>query len=81
LKQAQNSPVKVEDQVAIIYAGSKDLLRAVPVNKVKQFESEFLSYMNLKHRDALDELKSGKLTDNAIAAIESSAKEVSAQFA
>jgi F-type H+-transporting ATPase subunit alpha len=81
LKQAQNSPVKVEDQVAIIYAGSKDLLRAVPVNKVKQFESEFLSYMNLKHRDALDELKSGKLTDNAIAAIESSAKEVSTQFA
>jgi F-type H+-transporting ATPase subunit alpha len=56
-------------------------LRAVPVNKVKQFESEFLSYMNLKHRDALDELKSGKLTDNAIAAIESSAKEVSTQFA
>ena len=38
LKQAQNDPFKVEDQVAIIYLGSKDLLKAVPVEKVKDFE-------------------------------------------
>ena len=81
LKQGQNAPVKVEEQVAIIYAGSKNLLADVPVEKVKAFETEFANYMNLKHRDALDQLKAGKLTDEAIAAIESSAKEIASQFA
>ena len=46
LKQAQNDPFTVEDQVAIIYAGSKNLLRDIPVDKVKSFETAFLS--NLK---------------------------------
>ena len=66
LKQAENTPFTVEDQVAIIYAGSKNLLRAVPVNKVKEFERDFLEMMNAKHRDTLDTLKSGKLTDETI---------------
>ena len=42
LKQAQNDPFKVEDQVAIIYAGSKNLLRDIPVDRVKEFESEYI---------------------------------------
>ena len=63
LKQAQNDPYPVENQVAIIYAGSKNLLRNVPVDKIKEFESEFLEFMNAKHKDVLDTLKAGKLTD------------------
>ena len=43
LKQAQNDPYTVEEQVAIIYAGSKNLLRNVPVEKVKDFETAFLT--------------------------------------
>ncbi|WP_372975033.1 F0F1 ATP synthase subunit alpha [Muriicola sp.] len=63
LKQAQNDPFTVEDQVAIIFAGSKNLLRDVPVEKVKQFEQDYLEILNAKHRDVLDTLKAGKLTD------------------
>ena len=50
LKQAQNDPFKVEDQVSIIYLGSKDLLKAVPVEKVKDFEKKFIELLNLKHK-------------------------------
>ncbi len=81
LKQAQNDPFTVEDQVAIIYAGSKNLLRDVPVDQVKEFEKDFLSYLNAKHRDTLDTLKSGKLTDEAIKVLEETAKEISAKYA
>src|SRR5690606_4698154 len=63
LKQGQNDPFTVEDQVAIIFAGSKNLLRNVPVDRVKEFEKEYLEFLNAKHRDVLDALKAGKLTD------------------
>ena len=50
LKQGLNDPYTVEDQVAIIYAGSKNLLKNVPVEKVKEFEKDFLEFLNNKHR-------------------------------
>ncbi|MCK5815103.1 MAG: F0F1 ATP synthase subunit alpha, partial [Flavobacteriaceae bacterium] len=81
LKQAQASPFTVEDQIAIIYAGSKNLLKDVPVEKVKEFEINYLEYLNAKHRDILDILKSGKLTDEATDVLVKVAKEVSAQYA
>ena len=80
LKQAQNDPYTVEDQIAIIYAGSKNLLRDVPVNKVKEFESDYIEYLNAKHRDALDTLKSGKLTDEVTDVLMSACKEISAKY-
>jgi F-type H+/Na+-transporting ATPase subunit alpha len=80
LKQGQNDPYSVEDQIAIIYAGSKNLLRNVPVKKVKEFEKDYLSYLNAKHRDALDTLKAGKLTDEVIATLENAAKEISSKY-
>jgi F-type H+-transporting ATPase subunit alpha len=80
LKQGLNDPFTVEDQVAIIYAGSKNLLRNVPVNKVKEFEKDFLEFLNNKHRDTLDALKAGKLDDNITDVIEKVAKEVSAKY-
>jgi F-type H+-transporting ATPase subunit alpha len=63
LKQAQADPFTVEEQVAIIFAGSKNLLKNVPVEKVKEFERDFLEFLKAKHRDVLDSLKQGKLTD------------------
>jgi F-type H+-transporting ATPase subunit alpha len=81
LKQSQANPFKVEDQIAIIYAGSKNLLRAVPVEKVKEFESDYIQYLNAKHKETLDTLKAGKLTDEAIDILTSAAKEVSAKYA
>jgi F-type H+-transporting ATPase subunit alpha len=81
LKQAQNDPYTVEDQVAIIYAGSKNLLKDVPVNKVKEFEADYIAYLNAKHRDVLDSLKSGKLEQSSLDVLEASAAEISAKFA
>lgn len=80
LKQAQNDPYTVEDQVAIIYAGSKNLLRDVPVEKIKEFERDYIEYLNTKHRKALDTLKSGKLTDEVIDVLATTAKELSAKY-
>ncbi|APY08516.1 F0F1 ATP synthase subunit alpha [Winogradskyella sp. J14-2] len=80
LKQAQNDPFTVEDQVAIIYAGSKNLLRDVPVEKVKEFERDYIEYLNAKHRDTLDTLKAGKLTDEVIDTLTKVAKDLSAKF-
>jgi len=80
LKQNQSDPFTVEDQTAIIFAGSKDLLRSVPVDKVKEFEKDYLHYLNAKHRDTLDSLKAGKLTDEAIETMTNAAKELSLKY-
>ncbi|MEC8636642.1 MAG: F0F1 ATP synthase subunit alpha [Flavobacteriaceae bacterium] len=80
LKQAQNDPFTVEEQVAIIYAGSKNLLRNVPVEKVKDFETTFLATLKKKHSKVLAELKAGKLTDNALDTLNAVAQETSKAF-
>jgi F-type H+-transporting ATPase subunit alpha len=80
LKQGLNDPYTVEDQVAIIYAGSKNLLKNVPVSKVREFEKDFLEFLNAKHRGTLDALKAGKLTDEITDVIETVAKELSAKY-
>ncbi|MEK9739990.1 MAG: F0F1 ATP synthase subunit alpha [Flavobacteriaceae bacterium] len=81
LKQAQNDPFKVEEQVAIIYAGSKNLLRSVPVEKVKIYERSFIETLRKKHNDTLKDLKAGKLTDEVIDVLNAVAKETATQFA
>ncbi|NNF75210.1 MAG: F0F1 ATP synthase subunit alpha [Flavobacteriaceae bacterium] len=80
LKQAQNDPFKVEDQVAIIFAGSRNLLRNVPVNKIKEFERDFIEFLNAKHRDILDVIKSGKLTDKVTNTLTQVCKEMSSKY-
>jgi len=80
LKQAENDPYPVEDQIAIIFAGAKNLLRDVPVTKVKEFEREYLEYLNVKHRDTLDGLKAGKLTDEITDTLVMAAKELSSKY-
>jgi len=80
LKQSQNDPFPVEDQIAIIYAGSKDLLKSVPVESVKEFERDYLEFLKNKHPDALKTLKAGKLTDEVTDILEKVAVEVAAKF-
>jgi len=80
LKQAQNDPFTVEEQTAIIYAGSKNLLRSVPVESVKEFEQNYLETLRNKHKKTLEELKAGKLTDSVLDTLNAVAKETSAQF-
>jgi F-type H+-transporting ATPase subunit alpha len=81
LKQNQNSPLPVEEQIAIIYCGTKNLLKSVPVNKVREFEREFLDYMRTKHADTLAALKAGKYSDAETGAIEAAAAEMTARYA
>ena len=81
LKQDQNSPLPVEEQIAIIYCGTKNLLKAVPVDQVREFEGEFLAYMRSKHADTLASLKAGKYTDAETSVIEAAATEMTARYA
>jgi F-type H+-transporting ATPase subunit alpha len=80
LKQAQNDPFKVEEQVAIIYAGSKNLLRSVPVDKVKEFEISYLDHLKKNHPKVLSQLKLGKLSDDVIDVLNETAKTISGQY-
>jgi F-type H+-transporting ATPase subunit alpha len=80
LKQGEGDPFTVENQIAIIYAGSKGLLTNVPVNKVKEFEKEYLNYLNAKHRDVLDQLKAGKFEDSLTSVLEKTAKELASKY-
>jgi len=81
LKQPQYSPVSVEKQIAIIYLGTKGLLKNVPVNKIKEFEEDFSATMSSKAGDALADLKAGKLTDSAVEAVKTIGAEVAKRFA
>ena len=81
LKQNQNSPLPVEEQVAMVYCGTKDLLKKVPVNRVREFETEYLEYLRAKHADTLNELKAGKYTDAQTSVLESAAAELTARYA
>jgi len=80
LKQAQFSPETVEKQVAILYIGTKNLMRNVPVNKVKAFEAEFIQQLEQRHPEALQGLKAGKLDDAITGALETVAKELSDKY-
>ena len=80
LKQSSNTPYKVEDQVAIIYVGSKNLLRQVPVERVREFEKEYLDNLRTTHQDTLAQLKAGKINDEITSVLESVAKEVAQNY-
>ena len=80
LKQAQYSPMAVEKQIAIIYCGTKGLLSDIPVEKVKEFEVDFLEFMELKHKKTLAELAKGKLSDEITGVLEEAARETGEKY-
>ena len=80
LKQDLNSPLSVEEQVAMIYCGTKGLLKNVPLDKVKEFEKEYLEYLKGKHSDTLLALKNGKYTDVETSVLSSAAAEMTARY-
>ncbi len=77
LKQGLHAPMSVEKQIAIIYAGTKGLLKEVPLNKVKSFESEYLTQLETRFPNVLAELKAGRLTDEVEKTLVEVSKEVS----
>jgi F-type H+/Na+-transporting ATPase subunit alpha len=80
LKQGQFSPLRVEQQIAIIYLGTKGLLRDVPVGKVREFEAEFLSFMEAKHKNIMNDLKAGKYTDEITETLEAAGKDLAKKY-
>jgi F-type H+-transporting ATPase subunit alpha len=67
LKQKQYSPLGVEQQVVIIYAATNGYLDEIPVDRVKQFEADFLTEMENLHTDVLNEIIEKKdLTENVV---------------
>ncbi len=80
LKQAQYSPMRVKEQVAIIFCGTKGLLKKVPVNRVKDFEVEYLHLLDARHEDLLMNLEAGKLLEEDIKTMEQVAEEIVAKY-
>ena len=76
LKQLQYSPMRVEQQIAIIYLGTKGLLREVPVKHIKEFEAEYLNLLEAQFKSTLDTLKKGVIDDQVTATLEKAAKEL-----
>ncbi|MBB6111661.1 F-type H+-transporting ATPase subunit alpha [Mucilaginibacter lappiensis] len=80
LKQGQFSPVSVEKQVAIIYLGTKNLMRSVPVKDIRKFEAEFTSQLEARHPEVLAALKAGKFDDQITGVLETVAKELVSNY-
>ena len=80
LKQREGNPYTVEKQIAIIFVGTKGLIQKVPVDKVKEFETEYLDYLMAKHSDVMASLKSGKYTDENTDVLKKVAIEIASKY-
>lgn len=80
LKQGQFSPLSVEKQVAILYCGTKGLLKEVPIKRVREFETEFLGIMEAHHKNVLKNFASGKLENEDMALVEKTALQLAAKY-
>ena len=81
LKQGQYSPLRVEEQAAIIFCGTNGLLMDVPTEKVKEFEAEFIAFLHNKHQDVLDALAAGKLSDDITDTLRAVCADLSKKYA
>ncbi len=80
LKQPVNSPLRVEDQVAMVYAGTENLLRNVPVKKVKAFMKEFTEFLNTKHPETMAAIKSGKIDNQITDVLKAAANDLASKY-
>ncbi|NAW51139.1 F0F1 ATP synthase subunit alpha [Elizabethkingia argentiflava] len=80
LKQGVNSPLPVEEQIAMIYAGTENLMRKVPITKVKSFLRDYVDFLKAKHADTLAALKAGKYDDNLTSILKQVAEDIVAKY-
>ncbi len=81
LIQTQYHPMPVEEQVAVIFCGTKGLLTDVPMDEVADFEQSFLELLRVRHKaDVLDVIAKGQLTDDVAEKLTAVAKEISAKY-
>ena len=80
LKQLQYSPMPVEKQIAIIFCGTRNLLKKIPAGSVANFEVEFLHHLEISHKEVLKNLQEGKLLDEDVKILEQAASEISRKY-
>lgn len=81
LVQPQYAPMPVEKQIAVLYCGTKGLLRNVPMDKIHDFETEFLRSLEMNHQaDVLDQLKQGKIDESIENTLRKVAEDISSQY-
>ncbi|MGM9872552.1 MAG: F0F1 ATP synthase subunit alpha [Muribaculaceae bacterium] len=80
LIQPQYHPVAVEEQIAEIYCGVNGLLGNVPIDKVAEFEKQFIQLLRASYKDVLEQLRQGKLTDEVTAKLTEAAAQITGQF-
>jgi F-type H+-transporting ATPase subunit alpha len=81
LKQGQYSPLRVEEQAAIIFCGTNGLLMDVPSDKIREFEQEFIAFLHAKHQGTLDDLAAGKLNDEITNTLRTVCADLSKKYA
>ena len=80
LKQGLNQPMIVENQIAIIYCGTKGMLNDISIDKIKAFEEEYLVYLKNEHNETLNQIKQGKLTDEIIQVLEDTCNQIKKNY-
>ncbi|WP_294210749.1 F0F1 ATP synthase subunit alpha [uncultured Chryseobacterium sp.] len=80
LKQPVNSPLPVDSQVAMIYAGTENLLRNVPIRKVKEFQVEYINFLRSKHPDTMAAIKAGKIDDSITSVLKQAANDLASKY-
>ena len=80
LKQPQYAPVPVEEQVAMILASTKGYIDKVPVQKVKEFEKEFIDLLRAQNKNVLNNFRAGKFEDADVETVKKVAIELAANY-
>ncbi|WP_374330779.1 F0F1 ATP synthase subunit alpha [Soonwooa sp.] len=80
LKQPVNSPLPVENQIVMIYAGTENLLKNIPINKVKEFIVEYVDFLKNKHPEIMSALKAGKIDNDITGVLKQVATDLSAKY-
>jgi F-type H+-transporting ATPase subunit alpha len=80
LKQPVNSPLPVDSQVAMIYAGTENLLRNVPIRKVKEFQIEYIAFLRSKHPETMAAIKAGKIDNEITDVLKQAANDLASKY-
>ncbi|UHO40028.1 F0F1 ATP synthase subunit alpha [Chryseobacterium capnotolerans] len=80
LKQPVNAPLPVDSQVAIVYAGTENLMRNVPLNKIKEFQHEYIEFLRSKHPDTMAAIKSGKIDNDITSVLKQAANDLASKY-
>ena len=80
LKQPVNSPLPVDSQVAMIYAGTENLMRNIPIKKVKEFQHEYIEFLRSKHPETMAAIKAGKIDNDITGVLKQAASELASKY-